>query len=124
MKKDNVAIAEAYYTNWGNKNLEGMAQFLHPDVRVLSPVSEMIGKECVVEALTKGVALLTSLNIRAKFGSEDQAMIVFDLNFPAPIGTLPSASLLTIRDGLIVNIELFYNNPPVEAVAKEEFFAQ
>ena len=109
MTRNNAAIAEAYYTAWGKKNIADMEKFLHPDVRVKGPLDETIGKAAVIEALKKFASIFKSLTIRSKFQSENQAMLAIDMDFPAPIGTLRTASLLTFQDGLIVNVELFFD---------------
>ena len=45
-------IAENYYTQMGAKNLEKMEQYLHPDVKFKSPLSEIIGKENLLSAIS------------------------------------------------------------------------
>jgi len=41
-------------------------------------------------------------------------MLVYDLDFPAPVGKLPTAGLITFQDGLIAKIELFCDGRPFE----------
>lgn len=119
--KNPVDIAEAYYTEWGKKNIPGMERYLHPDVTVIGPLSELVGKNAVLEALKQGAMVFKSLSIRAKFGSEDKAMMVFDLNFPEPIGKLRSSSLLNIQNGLISKIELFFDPRPLVKMMENNF---
>ena len=45
MTQRNVASAEAYYKAMGDQDLAGMAQQLHPDVRLVTPMEELTGKE-------------------------------------------------------------------------------
>lgn len=110
----NVAIAEAYYTAMGKKNIADMEKYLHPNVRAVGPLGEMIGKEAVLGAVKRLIIPLNSLIIRAKFGSDDQAMLAIDLGFSEPIGSLPSAVLMTFQDGLIAKTELFFDARPFE----------
>ncbi len=51
-----------------------------------------------------------TLTIRAKFGSQDQAMLAYDIN--CPIGICRAAALVQFENGLIVSIELFYDARP------------
>ena len=85
---DNIAIAEAYYTAWGEKDIARMEQFLHPDAQLITPLEKavVLGKEAILEKLKKGATLFKTLTIRAKFGSGNQTMLVIDMDFPAPIG--------------------------------------
>lgn len=99
--------AEAYYKLVSEKNGEGIQKFLHPDVEFSSPLASIKGREAVVEATSHFMKAFSSLKIRAKLSGENQAMIVYDTDFPGIATNFPGASLLTFRDGLIVKIELF-----------------
>jgi hypothetical protein len=75
-----------------------------------------------VFAAVKGfMGAFQSLTIRASFASETQAMLAIDTLFPAPIGNLRTASLVTIQDGLITKIELFYDGKQLERKSAEIF---
>lgn len=114
MSKNNVAIIEAYYKAVGEKNVEGIDKYLHSDVQFIAPLAKMVGKEAVLEATKKFTSLFKTLKIRAKCGSQDQAMVVYDLDCSAPIGNLSAAVLMTFQEGLIIKIELFYDARPFE----------
>ena len=114
MNNNNLTVAEAYYTAMSEKNVMGMGKHLHPDIHFLGPLAEIKGKEEFLEAAKGFTSFFKTLTIRAKFGSEDQAMLVYDLDFPAPIGKLPTAALLTFQEGLISKIELFCDGRPFE----------
>ena len=118
--KKNMAIAEAYYTALREKNTREMGKYLHPNVQFLGPLADMAGKEAVLEAAEKFRAFIKNLTIRATFGSKNQAMVVFDLDCPAPVGVCRSATLMTIEEGLITRLELFYDARPFE---KKEIFS-
>lgn len=111
---NSIEIAEAYYEAMGSKHTQDMAKYLHPDVQFIGPLAEIKGKDSVLDAVKRLVSLYNSLSIRAKFGSEDQAMIVYDLDCQAPIGNFRVAALMDIRKGLIEKIELFYDARPFE----------
>ena len=114
---DNVAIAEAYYKAWGEKDFARMEKLLHPNVQLITPLEEsaVLGKEAILEKLKKGAVLFKTLKIRAKFGSGNQTMLAIDIDFPAPLGNLRNfgnlrtASLMTFQEGLITKIELFFD---------------
>jgi ketosteroid isomerase-like protein len=111
---NNIAIIETYYKAMGEKNIASMEKYLHPDVQFISPLSKTKGKEAVLEA-TKGFAnFFKTLTIRSSFGSADQAMIVYDVDCPEPFGIIRTASLMTFKEGIIVQIELFFDARPFE----------
>lgn len=114
MNKNNVAVAEAFYTAMGEKNIAALEQYLHPDIHFIGPIAELKGKGDYLEALQRFVTLFKTLTIRAKFGSGDQVMLAYDLDIPPPIGKFPTAVLLTFQEGLIAKIELFCDGRPFE----------
>ena len=73
----------------------------------LGPLAQLEGKADVLEGAERFFHLFNSLNVRASFGSDTQAMLAYDLDFPTQIGSLRVAALLTFEDGLIRAIELF-----------------
>ena len=87
MTEKNVASAVAYYKAMADKDLTGMARHLHPDVRLVTPMEELTGKEAVLEAAKRLLPLINSIKVHAKFGSEDQAMLTYDMDFPRLSGS-------------------------------------
>ena len=123
MSENNLNLAAAYYRAMNEKNLAGIEKCLHPEVRFIGPLAEMTGKEAVLESVKQFFLIFNKLTIRTKLGSDDQAMVVYDLDFPAPIGLFRAAAFMTFEDNLIVRLELFYDARPFEK-KKEEIFSQ
>lgn len=121
MLKSPLTIAEAYYRAVGNKDFAELEKHLHPDVCFTGPLASISGKQAVLEATKNFASMFHTLTILAKFGSEDKAMIVYEVEIPEPIGTTPSASLMTFQNGMITKIQLFYDARPFE-IKKEEIF--
>jgi len=107
--KDTTATAIAYYTALGKKNLEEVKRYLHPNVHFTDPQEQVIGKEAVLKAATSFSAIFKTLTIRAKFSSENQAVIIYDVEIPNIAKPLRAASLLSFQDGLISQIDLIYD---------------
>jgi hypothetical protein len=107
--KDAVATAVAYYKALGNKNIEEVKKYLHPDIQFTDPQEKVAGKDAVLKAAQGFMGIFKALTIRAKFGSEDQAMIVYDVEIPNFAKALRAASLLSFQEGLISKIELIYD---------------
>ena len=119
MQKNHAERAEAYYTQVGKRNVEGFKPFLHADVEFYSPLAALKGKEAVVQATSNFMNVIQSLTIRSKFGTKDQAMIVYDVDIPGVDTKFPGASLMRFRDGLIDRIELFFDASRVMEQKKE-----
>lgn len=114
MNKNNMEIAKSYYTAIGQKNIQEVERYLHPHVHVISPLIEKNGKKAALEALKGFIAAFNTLTIRTAFSSHDQAMLAVNVEYPAPIGNLRTASLISFQDGLIVKVELFFDGRPFE----------
>ncbi|MGH2612321.1 MAG: nuclear transport factor 2 family protein [Rhabdochlamydiaceae bacterium] len=107
--EDTTTIAAAYYTALGKKNLEEVKQYLHPNIHFTDPQEQVIGKEAVLKAAKGFSAIFKTLTIRAKFGSENQAVIIYDVEIPNFAKILRAASLLSFQEGLISKIDLIYD---------------
>lgn len=110
MKTDTMATAVAYYVALGEKNMEKVREYLHPDIQFTDPQETIVGKEVVLKAAEGFTKVFEKLTIRVPFGSEDHAMIVYDVDIPGLPKKLQAASLLSFQDGLISKIELFYDS--------------
>ncbi|MFI5342725.1 MAG: nuclear transport factor 2 family protein [Chlamydiales bacterium] len=123
MSENNLDSATAYYQAMGNKNISVMEKLLHPEVRLISPLADITGKDAVLNSVKQFLTLFNKLTIRAKFGAGDQAMLAYDLDCPAPFEIIRGAALLTFEEGLIIRYELFYDARPFEK-KREEIFSQ
>jgi hypothetical protein len=120
LKEVTVNLANTYYQAMANKDIGGVASLLHPDVRLIGPLGEVAGKESVLQAVTRFAALLRSLRVHASFGSKDQAMVNYDVDFGQLFGICHTAALITFEDNLIARIELFFDARPFEKIAAKE----
>lgn len=112
MSEKNIAMAVAYYQAMGNKDLATITKCLHPNVQLISPLAVVTGKDAVLNSVKNFMAVFNKLTIRAHFGQGDQAMLAYDLDCPAPFGVIRGAVLLTFKDDLIIQYELFYDARP------------
>ena len=116
MNQNNVAIAKAFYTAFGEKNIETMEKYLHPDVQLITPLSQLQGKEAYLEAVKNFMAFFKALTIRAAFGEGDQTIIVYDLDCSPFIEKASAAALMSFQEGLITRNELFHDTSPFNKI--------
>lgn len=107
--KNPITIAVAYYTALGKKDLEEVERYLHPDIRFKDPQEQVIGKEEVLKAAKGFSSIFKTLTIQAQFGSENQAVVIYEVEIPKMDKPLCASSLLGFQDGLISNIDLIYD---------------
>lgn len=96
------------------KSIEAMGKCLHPDIQFIAPLKKLQGKEAYLEAAKEFTSSFKNMTIRAIFGEGDQAVVVYDVEYPAPIDKVPTAALLAFHTSLISRIELFYDTRPFE----------
>jgi hypothetical protein len=106
---ENKRIARNYYTAMAEKNIVELEKYLDDNVIFVAPLTTVLGKELFLERVEEFFAYSATVTIRSVFGSYDQGMVVFSLDYPRPIGVVEAAALLDIQDGLITRIELFYD---------------
>jgi hypothetical protein len=109
MQINNASRAESYYKVMSQKNGAEIEKYLHPNVEFSNPLQTLHGKEAVLASIRSFMNVFKSLAIRAKFGAEDQAMIVYEVDIPGIAKDFPSAALLQFQDGLIIKIQLFFD---------------
>lgn len=110
-----MAIAEAYYAAMSEKRFADMERYLHKNAHLVGPLTEIIGKNLIIDAAKKISSLFEApIMIRANFSSNDQVMLAYDWFFLAPIGKLPAAVLMTFEDKIITKIELFFDARPFD----------
>lgn len=63
-------VAVAYYTALGEKNIEMIQNYFHPEIRFTDPQETILGKEAVLKAARGFMNAFKMLTIRAQFGSE------------------------------------------------------
>lgn len=103
-------IASAYYTAMRDKDVEELAKYLHSEVQFQSPLSEMKGSDKVLEAAKGFMNVFESLDIKNSFDDgKDAAVCIFDLHCKEPIGVLKAITLMKIEEGMITQMELFFD---------------
>lgn len=121
MSDNNLAIVLAYYEAINDNNPSLAAEKLADNVQIISPLATKNGKIDVVKALKGFCSVVEHVTITAKFTSENQVMLAYDMLFPKPIGNLRAAGLLNVDQGLITSIELFYDGQVVMSKRDEIF---
>lgn len=120
MLKSIESNCAAYLDAWSRKDLDGIAIHLHPDVHFKGPMQELNGREAILASSKRVFPLLEKLDVRAKFVSGDRAMFAYDFVCRDPIGICRTAELVRFQDGLIRDIELFFDARPFEAMQRAQ----
>ena len=97
-------FCDRYYDAWNRKDLNAILACIDPGVVFKSP-----------NATTNG---------RDAFTGPDGAMAALDFYCVQPIGVCPTAERLALKNGLVVDDELFFDTRPFEALARARAAAQ
>lgn len=116
MGQNNTQTALNYYKSLNNRDINTLATYLHPQVHLISPFSEITGIDAVSAAAKDFTSLFNSLIVKEHFEQAGRVMIVYDLDCPLPVGSVRTAVLMTFKDDLIARIELFFNPEPFKQV--------
>ena len=120
MPKSIESECASYLDAWSRKDIDGIAVHLHPDVHFKGPMQELNGREAVLASSKRMFPLLDRLDVRAQFVAGDRAMFVYDFVCRDPIGVCRTAELVRFQDGLIRDIELFFDARPFEAIQRAQ----
>lgn len=120
---NHVDIAEEYYNLLSQKKIDEMGQYLDENVRFLGPMDIIQGKKGVLKASGNFAKAFEALKIRNKFEGENQAVIIYDVFFKGMSEKIRGAVVLSLKKGLIVDLELFYDTSLVTQ-KKDEIFSQ
>ena len=120
MPKSIESECASYLEAWSRKDLDGIAVHLHPDVHFKGPMQELHGREAVLASSKRIFALLERLDVRARFVNGDRAMFAYDFVCRDPIGVCRTAELLRFQEGLVRDIELFFDARPFEAMQRAQ----
>src|SRR5919199_3655847 len=106
------AICTSYLDAWARKDVAAIAEHLHPDVSFRAPMQQLKGRDAVIGATKRMMPILKTLANRAQFVEGDRAMFSYDFVCAEPVGVCRTAEQVRIEDGLIREIELFFDPRP------------
>ena len=119
MKQDTAKTTEAYLKAWQKKDTAEIARYVHPQVEFVGPMAQTKGKEAFLGGAQRVLPLMKELKIDTRFFSGDQALFTYDFNCVEPIGVCRTAELITVTDGLVARVELFFDARPFEKMMQQ-----
>ena len=117
-------LCERYYDAWQQKNLEEILGCVHPEIAFKSPNATTRGRDAYAAAAKRFLPLVDRVEVRQTFTDTDAAMVAVDFHCIQPVGLCPTAERMKLRDGLIVEDELYFDPRPFEALARARAAAQ
>ena len=121
MIKNNIEAALAYYKAMNERNFTQVATYLDPNIQFTTPLAELSGNDAVLGAIKGFMSVAKKVTIKEEFSSGDKVVLIYEVEFPAPIGIVPSVTHMTFHNGLITRIRLYYDARPFDEARKQIF---
>ena len=109
------SVAERFAAAWGTPRLERFVELLHPDVRLLQPVTRpIVGREAAREEFSRLLAWLPDMRgtVDRTAMHDDTLLIAWRLRFTLGKGPyeLRIVDRIVVADGLIREREAYYDS--------------
>jgi len=112
-----LEVTHEYLAAWQRKDADAIAAHVHTHVHFKGPMTELQGREPFIAACKRMFPMLKEYRVRSVAATEDRAIFVYDFVCVEPIGLCRTAELITVKDGLIRDVELFFDARPFEKLA-------
>lgn len=109
-----LTVARRYHQAWTSKNYDAAGRCLAPELETDVPLNAYANAAQFVEALAGFGPLVTSVDLLAELGDNDEAVLLYDLEL-APIGRLRVAEHFTVSDGRITHIRHVHDTAALRA---------
>ena len=97
-----------------------MRTCVHSDMSFRGPLTGSRGREAFVDGAKRMFPLLREHRVRSILAGDDQAMFVYDFVCAEPIGVCRTAEFVTLKDGLIGSLEIFFDPRPFEKLMQSQ----
>ena len=121
MVKNNIDAALAYYKAMNERNFSQVETYFDPNIQFATPLAQLAGKEAVLGAIKGFMSVAKHVTIKEEFSAGDKVVLIYEVEFPAPIGMIPSVTHMTFHNGLITRIRLYYDARPFDEAKKQIF---
>jgi hypothetical protein len=106
--EDTLAIVRAYHRGWTSKNFDQAISLLSPALKVEVPINDYPTTESFATALVEFGSVVTSVQLLAEMGSEDEAMLLYDMDV-GHLGTRRIVEHFTTADGRITRLRQIHD---------------
>lgn len=115
-----LEITNKYLTAWQRKDADAISALVHPNVHFKGPMAELRGREAFMTACKNMFPIMKDYRVRVVAETGNRAIFAYDFVCAEPIGVCRTAELLIVTDGLISDVELFFDARPFEKFARPQ----
>ncbi len=106
-------VVDQYFTALARKDFAALRPLLHDDVSFTGALGTTDGAEEYLSGLQRMMAAMTGMERRALIAEGEEVSQVYDLTLATPPVTLPIAQWLTVRDGRIAALRVYFDPRPL-----------
>jgi len=106
-------VVDRYFAAQARKDFAAMRPLLHDDVTFVGALGTTDTAEGYIEGLEKTTATMTGMERRVVIVEGDEVCQIYDLILASPAVTLPIAQWITVRDGRIAALRVFFDPRPL-----------
>ena len=106
-------VVDRYFTAMKTKDFATIRTLLHDDVSFNGALGTTFGAEDYVSGLQGMMATMTAMERRVLFAEGENVCQVYDLTLAEPPVTLPIAQWITVRDGRIAALRVYFDPRPL-----------
>src|SRR5579862_6134241 len=110
---DALTVARQYHQAWTSGRFDQAGGFLAESLRLEVPINSYASKDDFLAAVQRTHAMTSSVDLLAEFGSDSQALLLYDLALP--IGSLQIAEHFLVSDGQITQIRHVHDTAALRA---------
>jgi ketosteroid isomerase-like protein len=107
------AVVDRYFAALQKKDFAAIRPLVHDDVTFKGALGTTDGAEEYISGLTQMMANMTGMERRVVFGEGEDVCQIYDLVLTTPAVTLPIAQWITVRDGRIAMLQVFFDPRPL-----------
>jgi hypothetical protein len=112
-------LSLAYLEAVGEKHFDELPRLLDPELEFTGPAQALKGAASYVSALQRLGPVLVRNEVRKTFVDGNDICVIYDFVTNTSAGAIPTVEWLTVRDGLIQSIRLYYDRKPWAVVMEE-----
>ncbi len=106
-------VVDRYFIALARRDFAAVRPLLHDDVTFKGALGTTEGAEDYISGLRRMMAAMTGMERRVIVAEGEEVFQVYDLTLSEPVVTLPIAQWLTVRDGRIAALRVYFDPRPL-----------
>ena len=102
-------LVRKYHEAWTQRDMTTARSCLADDLDFQGPIDTFSSADDFIATLTGFAQMLTRVDLRQQFYTDDAAALLYDCDTNSPAGTIRTAEFLGLRDGKIASIRLVFD---------------